>query len=71
MQHKCKEIRNSVHQSLMLYDCAKEIIQLVIESEHCREDGCIVSVHCQEEGCIGKYTPRGPRDFPRAGILQN
>ena len=20
-------------------------------------------------GCIGKYTPRGPRDFPRAGIL--
>ena len=30
---------------------------------------CIVSVHCREEGCIGKYTPRGPRDFPRAGIL--
>ena len=29
----------------------------------------IVSVHCQEEGCIGKYIPRGPRDFPRAGIL--
>ena len=29
----------------------------------------IVSVHCREEGCIGKYTPRGPRDFPRAGIL--
>ena len=28
-----------------------------------------VSVHCREEGCIGKYTPRGPRDFPRAGIL--
>ena len=34
--------------------------------------GCIMyieSVHCREEGCIGKYTPRGPRDFPRAGIL--
>ena len=30
---------------------------------------CIVSVHCREEGCIGKYTPRGPRDFPRAGTL--
>ena len=30
---------------------------------------CIVSVQCREEGCIGKYTPRGPRDFPRAGIL--
>ena len=29
----------------------------------------IVSVHCREEGCIGKYTPRCPRDFPRAGIL--
>ena len=29
----------------------------------------IESVHCREEGCIGKYTPRGPRDFPRAGIL--
>ena len=29
----------------------------------------IVSVHCREEGCIGKYIPRGPRDFPRAGIL--
>ena len=28
-----------------------------------------VSVHCPEEGCIGKYIPRGPRDFPRAGIL--
>ena len=27
------------------------------------------SVHCREEGCIGKYTPRGLRDFPRAGIL--
>ena len=26
-------------------------------------------IHCREEGCIGKYTPRGPRDFPRAGIL--
>ena len=25
-----------------------------------------VSVHCQEEGCIGKYIPRGPKDFPRA-----
>ena len=25
----------------------------------------IVSVHCLEEGCIGKYIPRGPRDFPR------
>ena len=24
-----------------------------------------VSVHCQEEGCIGKYIPRGPRNFPR------
>ena len=23
----------------------------------------IVSVHCREEGCIGKYTPRGLRDF--------
>ena len=22
--------------------------------------------HCREEGCIGKYIPRGPRDFPRA-----
>ena len=30
---------------------------------------CTVSVHCREEGCIGKYIPRGPRDFPRAGIL--
>ena len=29
----------------------------------------IVSVHCREEGCIGKYIPRGPRDFPRTGIL--
>ena len=29
----------------------------------------IVYVHCREEGCIGKYIPRGPRDFPRAGIL--
>ena len=29
----------------------------------------IVSVHCREEGCIGKYIPRGPRDFLRAGIL--
>ena len=29
----------------------------------------IVSVHCREEGCIGKYTPRGPRDFLRAWIL--
>ena len=29
----------------------------------------IEPVHCREEGCIGKYTPRGPRDFPRAGIL--
>ena len=29
----------------------------------------IVSVHCREEGCIGKYIPRGPRNFPRAGIL--
>ena len=29
----------------------------------------IVSVHYREEGCIGKYIPRGPRDFPRAGIL--
>ena len=28
-----------------------------------------VSVHCREEGCIGKYIPRGPRDFPRAWIL--
>ena len=28
-----------------------------------------MSVHCLESGCIGKYTPRGPRDFPRAGIL--
>ena len=27
------------------------------------------SVHCREEGRIGKYTPRGLRDFPRAGIL--
>ena len=27
------------------------------------------SVHYREEGCIGKYTPQGPRDFPRAGIL--
>ena len=26
---------------------------------------CIESVHWREEGCIGKYTPRGPRDFPR------
>ena len=25
----------------------------------------IVSVHCREEGCIGKYIPRGPRDFQR------
>ena len=29
----------------------------------------IGSVHWREEGCIGKYTPRGPRDFPKAGIL--
>ena len=29
----------------------------------------IVYVHCREEGCIGKYIPRRPRDFPRAGIL--
>ena len=29
----------------------------------------IESVHCREEGCIGKYTPQGPRDFPSAGIL--
>ena len=29
----------------------------------------IVSVHCREEGFIGKKIPRGPRDFPRAGIL--
>ena len=28
-----------------------------------------MSVHCLESGCIGKYTPLGPRDFPRAGIL--
>ena len=28
-----------------------------------------VSVHGREEGCIGKYIPRGPRDFPRAWIL--
>ena len=28
-----------------------------------------MSVHCLESGYIGKYTPRGPRDFPRAGIL--
>ena len=26
-----------------------------------------VSVHCRDEGCIGKYIPRGPRDFQRAG----
>ena len=26
---------------------------------------CIVSVHCPEEGCIGKYIPRGPKDFPK------
>ena len=25
-----------------------------------------MSVHCLESGCIGKYTPLGPRDFPRA-----
>ena len=28
-----------------------------------------MSVHCLESGCIGKYTPLGPRDFPRVGIL--
>ena len=28
-----------------------------------------MSVHCLESGGIGKYTPLGPRDFPRAGIL--
>ena len=28
-----------------------------------------MSVHCLELGCIGKYTPLGPQDFPRAGIL--
>ena len=28
-----------------------------------------VSVHCREEGCFGKYIPRGPKDFPGAGIL--
>ena len=27
---------------------------------------CTESIHCREEGCIGKYIPRGPRDFPRA-----
>ena len=27
------------------------------------------SVHCREEGGISKYTPGGPRDFPKAGIL--
>ena len=26
-------------------------------------------VHCLESGCIGKYTPLGPRDFPRTRIL--
>ena len=36
---------------------------------HTLSRGGIESVHCREEGCIGKYTPRGPRDFPRAGIL--
>ena len=31
----------------------------------------ILSVHYRgEEGCIGKYIPRGPRDFLRAGILR-
>ena len=30
---------------------------------------CIEYVHWRGEGCIGKYTPRGPRDFPKAGIL--
>ena len=30
-----------------------------------------VSVHCREEGCIGKYTPRGPRDCPRASPSGN
>ena len=28
-----------------------------------------VSEHCREEGCIVKYIPRGPRDFPRLGVL--
>ena len=27
-----------------------------------------VSEHCREEGCIGKYIPRGPRDFPDQGF---
>ena len=26
----------------------------------------LVFIHCREEGCLGKYIPRGPRDFPRS-----
>ena len=28
-----------------------------------------MAVHCHDSGFIGKYIPRGPRDFPSAGIL--
>ena len=42
-----------------------------IEYVHRSEEGCIVSVHCREEGYIGKYIPRGQRDFPWAGILHS
>ena len=39
------------------------------QNQYFPANGERMSVHCLESGCIGKYTPLGPRDFPRAGIL--
>ena len=51
-----------------LLKSASTALTLILSNLSCLQ-GKIVSVHCREEGCIGKYIPRGPRDFPRAGIL--
>ena len=55
----------------VLQGVSEEIIRMATPDEdlNVARVSYIVYVHCREEGCIGKYIPRGPRDFPRAGIL--
>ena len=55
-----------------LQDWPKILLKLEYLPKYCQNWNIYqntVSVHCREEGCIGKYIPRGPRDFPRAWIL--
>ena len=62
-EQKCKQLYSLACKSTLHY------IESVFWTQRSAGEVCIESVHCREEGCIGKYTPRGPRDFPRAGIL--